>query len=294
MSARENPGFLSTPRSKIIAATLVAAGIGAAIVYSKNSAAAAATAAAGGAAAGTTTSGSSAALLFNLVYPASATVTPANATADLTAAGFTGIVLQTDPTVPDSFIVAATYPSTGSLTAAITAAVTSTTAPAVTMPSPSAGAGVTATLANLEPIQSVPVGLTTQFAVGTWYSFSVSTSFLQGASGAQADVISLLQEMGFGATETAMTPTLLFVTPVTQSSAGVAIPTTTSTGASNAQAFDTWNVIAQYTGPASPAATAGATQNVSDLPPLLMFKPGTIVSLGTTAPASSTPSAVMP
>ena len=173
-----------------------------------------------------------------------------------------------------------------------------TTAPAAgtldfSIAAPSQGTGGQAGIYNLTPITSLPTVTTVALTVGQWYSFSVQTSFLQSATNAQSDVVSLLQSMGFGSA--AAPPT--GVAPVTQSSAGVPIPATATS------AFDVWNVIAQFTATSgggsgsitfTPGGSAPATASVPDLPPVLMFVTGALptpIAAPTAAPA---PTNVMP
>jgi hypothetical protein len=156
--------------------------------------------------------------------------------------------------------------------------------------------GGMATVSDLQVITGpLPVATSVSLTTGTWYSFSVRTSFLQGAMGSQGDVISLLQTMGFGLGGTATAPTL-YVVPATQSSPGVAITDPT--------ALDTWNVIAVYSGPTA-ATPPGRPYTVTDGPPLLFFVPSalplplsaSLTASGTagSAPATGTvPSSVMP
>jgi hypothetical protein len=287
------PRFLSTTGGKIAAATVVAAAIGAGIALAKNSAAATTTPAAGGGTtpAPTPLTGAPANFLFNVAYPTTITATPAQVAADLTAAGFTGLLVQPDPTVTDAFIVAASYGPGLPYSAAIQTAITSPPAAGAldfSIAAPSlATSGATAQVGiyNLTQITSLPAPTTVSLVVGQWYSFAVRTSFLQTASNALGNVITLLQSIGFGTQ--AAPPT--YVAPVTMSSPGVPLDASQPTN------FDTWNVIAQYGGaPINTPPAAGSSQSVSDLPPVLLFLPSALPTV-TAAPTSvPTVSNVMP
>ncbi len=291
--SRPNPEvFLSTTRGKIVAATAAAAAIGAGIALWQNKSAAAAASSTPGTTP-SSTPGTAATLLFNVAYPSTAgSVTVGQVQADLAAAGFQGALVQPDVTAPagsNAFIVAAVYPPGGPYAGPIQTAVTSPPSPgalAFTIAAQSlASSGGTIGIYNVDPIVSLPEATTAQCTVGTWYAFSVRTSFLQGVPGAQADVLSLLMGLGFGS---AASPTL-FVQPVTMSDPTTPIP------ASDTQAFDTWNVIAQYNGrPGATTIPVGYTVAVPDLPPLLLFVPGATPTAIAAPIGTPTPSNVMP
>lgn len=285
---------------KLATAAGTAAAVGTVIAVSKNSAAATAAtptpagpvtpppAGATGPAAPGVTPPVIASILFNLTTPYTALAGITAVQTDLANAGFANAIVQPDLSVAtaNGWIVAANYSSAGPNAAAIAGALQvpsqTVTIPATVLPP---ATGNTATISNVVAITSIPAVTTLTLATGTWYQFSVITSFLQSQA-PSSTVLQILQTMGFGITPL----TSIYITPITQSSAGVPIP------ASTPQALDTWNVIAEFSGVAAVAAlvAAGTSQLVSDVPPLLMFKPGTLTALGTTAPANPTPSNVMP
>ena len=119
----QNPigDFLSTTAGKVTAAVLAVGAVGAAVAYAKN-------ASASGTSANASASGTSANFLFSLATPYKNTTGGTNTTpqvvSDLTAAGFTNILAQSDPTNPSgqAWLVAATYAPSGAYAAQLAAA----------------------------------------------------------------------------------------------------------------------------------------------------------------------------
>lgn len=267
---------LTTPEK--IGAAAVAVGVVAAVVMANKSAAATP-------AGGTLTNTSNAAYwLFELTTPYNSTGT-SNASmvaADLTKAGFIpspafqgGFQIEADPTTANGWVVIAQYAGQPPTTIAASGSTTLSTL------APTAGSTWNNSTVSSLPTPTPVTGLT----AGQWYAFSVRTSFLQAAPNAMSALAVILTDWGFGATGgTAAAPNLL-LTPAADLSATP----------------DTWNVFAQYTGP---AGATTAPSSITDQPPLAIFAtvptllPATLTASGTAggAPAAGTtaPPTTMP
>ena len=218
---------------------------------------------------GTNTSGATY-FLFSITTPYSSNpaVTPqgqANVQQALAAAGFTNIQVQTDPSVTAGNSWVATAMFTGTPPTTVTAA------------------SGNLTLSNVQPLAGAPPTPTTvpNLVAGSWYSFSVRTSFLQGAPDPttgvpanQPNVAAYLMAMGFGASGGTAAAPALYVTAA----------------ADKSSTPDTWNIYGTFTG--APNVTPVPT-SATDYPPLIFFVPNAMPTLMAAAP-SGPPSSAMP
>ena len=202
--------------------------------------------------------------LFNVTTPYTSQIatnptgTATVATA-LAGAGFTNITVQSDPTTTNGWVVLAMYPGTPPATVAAASGNLTLTPPD----------GSTA----IPQVTSLPTQTTANLQVGTWYSFSVRTSFLQTSLDAQSAVAVILTGLGFGTIGSTATAPLLFITPAADLSS----------------APDTWNVYAMVTGTTSPVPANGTPITIVDLPPLLFFVPSALPTALATAPTTAPP-----
>lgn len=225
------------------------------------------TAAAGATAAGGTNTSGATYFLFSITTPYSSNpaVTPqgqANVQAALAAAGFVNIQVQNDPSVTAGNSWVATAMFTGTPPTTVTAA------------------SGNLTLSNVQALTGTPPvpQPVSNLVVGSWYQFSVRTSFLQGAPDPttgvpanQPNVAAYLIAMGFGGPTggTAASPTLYLTAAADQSSTP-----------------DTWNVFATWQGP--PNVTPVPT-SATDYPPLIFFVPNALPTLMAAAPTAAPP-----
>lgn len=188
--------------------------------------------------------------------------------------GAGGILIQPDPTNgPNGWVAIFTFNGQPPSSIPTTAAGFT---PAAVGIAPVAGS----TWQNSTVISFPPTYQITGLTAGTWYAFSVQTSFLSSVPNAAAAVASLLASMGFGST----------------GSFGSATPNVgISIAADPSASPNTFNVIAMFVG------TGTNTTSSTDLPPLISILlggnypvtltplPTDLTASGTAAPGSAPP-----